>query len=391
MRPRTLLAFTAGCLLSPALSSQSRTYVSPAAFANREAPSGSYYPLSRVNSVQTYRQLHTLEVHDLPTTAVGKLGGIAYRRDGYAYAGQKSPACWIDLEVAVSSAKTTSKTMSSVFANNEGTDRTVVIARKKVNFASYPFIGNSGQVQPFFLTLPFDTGKVLVFKGGSISVDIKSYDNNLYDATTRQYRYLYLDRAYNSTGSMTRGTGRACYSSDPNNFLPFYGFAYAYYYRTTSKLRLYGYSYYGLQGGAGLMLLAGKPLPTSVPLPGGCYLHIDPGSVFLAVPGSGIGYGGRKTTSYYYPPYQGNTRQYLELPWQNSFRGAKLYVQMVGIDPKANSLGLTFTNRTDMTLPLYDPNGLPVSYTYTWGPYFSRTYGYGPYKSQGAVTQFKFL
>ncbi len=390
MRMRSLALLSAG-LITAALGAQSRTVVSPAVFATTDAPSASIYPLSRVSPTLTYRQLHTLEVHDLPSTAVGKVGGIAYRRDGKTYAGQKSPACWIDLEVAISSAKTTSKTISTAFAGNEGTDRTVVIARKKVNFASFPFIGNSGQVQPFFITLPFDTGKVLVFKGGSITVDIKSYDNNLYDATNRQYKYIYLDRAYNATyGSYSR-TGRACYSSDPNNILPFYGYAYSYFYQTSNTLRIYGYSYYGLKGGAGIMLIAGKALPVSIPLPGACYLHIDPSSIFMAVPGTGVGYGGRKYTTYYYPPYQGNTRQYLNIPWQSSFKSAKIYFQMVGIDPKANSLGLTFTNRTDMTLPPYDPNGLPVSYTYTWGPYFTRTYGYGPYKSQGAVTQFKFL
>ncbi len=388
MRTPTLALGLSG-LLVMGLSAQTRTVISPKAFASSDAPSASFYPLSRVSNNQTYRQLHILEVHDLGSTTVGKITGISYRRDGRIYAGQKSPACWIDLKVAISTAKTTSQTISTTFANNEGTDKVVVVARKKINFASYPFIGKSGQVQPFLIQVPFDTAKLLVFKGGSIAVDVFSYDNNLYNATTRTYRYLYLDRAYNSTYSSTSRSGRACYSSNKSNYLPFYGSAYGYFYKTTGKLRLNGYSYYGLTGGAGLMLMSAGKLPTAVPFPGACYLHIDPSKIFLTLPGSGVGYGGRKMTTYYYPPYKGTQMQYFEIPWQSSFAGARIYAQMIGIDPLANSLGLTMTNLIDISLPAYRASGLPLSYTYTYGTYIGRTYGFGPYKSQGAVTAFK--
>ncbi len=376
-------------LLAGGLAAQTRTIVSPPVNKNSEGGSSDYRPFNIATASATFRKYHWQEVHDLGKTTIGKIAGISYRRDGYAYPGTKSPAYYTDAEIAISTAKTTSATMSRTFASNDGTDKVVVMARKKVNFAPFPYVGQTGSVQPFFFSMPFDTAKVLVFKGGSLCVDIKVYDNNLYDATTRTYKRIYFDRAYNSTGGRSIPSRRACYGSDKNNYLPFYGFAYNYYYKTQNKLRMYAYSYYGLTGGAGFWLITGAALPNSVPLPGNCYLHVDLSKMILAVPGSGVGYGGRKSTTYYYPPYSGTTRQYLDLPWQNSFRGAKLASQMFGIDPQANSLGLTSTNLVDLSLPTYDPNGLPLSYTYAYGTFFGRTYGYGPFKSAGLVTQFK--
>lgn len=363
-----------------------QTTVNPSEFKNVEGPSGNYYPYFYGSSNAVYRQFHYQEVHDLGT-AKGAIKGLLYRRDGNIYAGSKSPANWVDMELALSKAKTTSQTASTTFASNEGSNRVVVLKRKKVNFPSYPWLPT--KPQPFFFSIPFDTNKVLAFTGGSVCVDVKVYDNSVYNATTRVYNRIYLDAAYNSTsGSYTR-RGRACYASDQNNILPFYGYAYSYLYRSTNQLRIYGYSYYGLKGGTGIMLIAAKALPTPVPMPGACYLYVDPTSILMMVPGTGIGYNNSKTKTYYYPPYQGNTRQYLNVPWSNSLRNVKLEIQMVGFDPKANSLGWTFTNLTTMTLPNYNPKGLTVSRIYKNGSSaFTSSTGYLG-KSYGLVTTFK--
>ena len=365
-----------------------QTTVNPSEFKNAEGPSSNYYPYFYGHSRSIYRQFHYQEIHDLGT-AKGAIKGILYRRDGFAYSGSKSPANWVDMEMALSKAKTTSQTASTTFTSNIGTNNVVVLKRKKVNFPSYPWLPT--RPQPFFFSIPFDQGKFLAFTGGSVCVDIKVWDNSVYNATTKVYNRIYLDAAYNSTSGTYSRRGRACYSSDQNNFLPFYGYAYSYLYRSgsTYTLRLYGYSYYGLKGGTGIMLIAAKALPTPIPMPGSCYLYVDPTSILMMVPGTGVGYNSQKYTTYYYPPYQGNTRQYLNLPWSNSLRNAKLEVQMVGFDPKANSLGWTFTNLTSMNLPNYNPKGLSVSRIYRNGSTaFTSPTGYY-HKSYGLITTFK--
>lgn len=376
--------------LSTGAHPQARSYVSPALFAGRDAPWSGYAPLARPSPSRADRALHTLTVHDLPATLTGKLAGLAFRRDGWIAAGQPSPPFWVELEIAVSSARTTAKTISSMFAANEGRDRTVVVARKRIGFPRLPFMGKAGRAQPFFFWIPFDAGKTLVFKGGSLALDLKSYDNDLYDPSKKQYLDLYLDRARNSTECRTERTGRACYGSDAFNILPFHGDAYAILRPKTSRLWLFGKSEAGLRGGTGVMLVAAGLLPSAVSLPGDCRLYIDPATVFLAVPGVGIGPGHQPARTYYYPPYSGRLPPFLDLPWSSALRGTVWHIQMAGIDPKANSLGLTLTNRISITMSLYDPAGLPVSSVAAWGTAFTAKHGVIAEKHDAAMTRFIF-
>ncbi len=379
----TSIFFVASSFLSSGLNAQ--TTVSPKEFKSIEGASSNYFPYFRASSSQTFRQMHYQEVHDLGT-AKGAIKGLIYRRDSLAFKGGKSPANWTDVEIALSTAKTKAQTISNSFASNEGSNRVVVLKRKKVNFASFPFIPTTPQ--PFFFSFPFDQNKVLAFTGGSVCVDVKTWDNSVYNATTRQYSYLYFDAAFNSTGGTYERTGRACYGSDQNNILPFYGYTYASLLRNTNTLRLYSYSYNGLLGGTGIMLIAAKKLPAPVKLPGACFLYVDPSSILMMVPGTGLR-ATTKTTTYYYPPYQGNTRQYLNIPFNNSLRNLKLQTQMVGFDPGANSLGWTFTNLNTVNLPNYNPNGLSVSRVYRNGSTaFSSSTGFVN-KSFGLITTFK--
>ncbi|GEM_PF-1159746 len=377
------ILFIAGSLLTSGLKAQ--TTVSPKEFKTVEGPSSNYFPYFRASSSQIFRQMHYQEVHDLGT-AKGAIKGLIYRRDSRIFAGSKSPANWTDVEIALSTAKTKAQTISNTFASNEGSNRVVVLKRKKVNFASFPFLPT--KPQPFFFSFPFDQNKVLAFTGGSVCVDVKTWDNSVYNATTRQYSYIYFDAAFNSTGGTYERTGRACYGSNQNNILPFYGYTYASLLTSTNTLRLYSFSYNGLQGGTGIMLIGAKKLAAPVKLPGACYLYVDPSSILLMVPGTGF-ISTRKSTTYYYPPYQGSTRQFLNIPFNNSLRAVVLQTQMVGFDPTANSLGWTFTNLNSVTLPNYNPNGLSVSRVYRNGSSaFSSSTGFVN-KSFGLITTFK--
>ncbi|HHI78657.1 MAG TPA: hypothetical protein ENK02_01610 [Planctomycetes bacterium] len=379
----TSFFFFLSSFLSSGLSAQ--TTVSPKEFKNTEGASSNYFPYFRASTSQTFRQMHYQEVHDLGT-AKGAIKGLLYRRDGRVFAGSKSPASWTDVEIALSTAKTTAQTISKTFASNEGSNRVVVLKRKKVNFPSFPFL--PAKPQPFFFSFPFDTNKVLAFTGGSVCLDVKTYDNSVYDAQKRTFNYIYFDAAFNSTGGTYERTGRACYGSDQNNILPFYGFTYTSLITSTNTLRLYSFSYNGLSGGTGIMLVAAKKLASPVKLPGSCFLYVDPSSILMMVPGTGV-IGSRKTTTYYYPPYQGNTRQYINIPFSNSLRNVQIQSQMVGFDPGANSLGWTFTNLNTVNLPNYNPKGLSVSRVYRNGSSaFTSTTGFVN-KSFGLITTFK--
>jgi hypothetical protein len=379
----TSILFVASSFFTSGLNAQ--TTVSPKEFKTVEGASSNYFPYFRASSSPIFRQMHYQEVHDLGT-AKGAIKGLLYRRDSRSFAGGKSPANWTDVEIALSTAKTKAQTISRTFASNEGTNRVVVLKRKKVNFPSFPFLPT--KPQPFFFSFPFDQNKFLAFTGGSVCLDVKSWDNSVYDAKTRQFNYLYFDAAFNSTVGTYERTGRACYGSDQKNILPFYGFTYASLLTSTNTLRLYSFSYNGLLGGTGIMLIAAKKLPTPVKLPGACFLYVDPSSILFMVPGAGV-ISTRKITTYYYPPYQGSTRQFLNIPFNNSLRNVQLQTQMVGFDPGANSLGWTFTNLNTVNLPNYNANGLSVSRVYRNGSTaFSSSTGFVT-KSFGLVTTFK--
>jgi hypothetical protein len=376
----SLLILAALPLLASPLCAQT-TVVNPKGFAASDAPSSSYYPF-RPNSRPTYRWLDYMEIHDIDSKVKGKLSGIKWRREGTYTGGSyqsPSPVFWANMTVSLSTAAVTSQNMTTTWASNHGKNLTTVLKTKKVNFKSIPYIPKL-PFQPFLFSIPFDSGSQLVHTGGSVAAQIEVSDNNLYDSTTSTYSYLYFDHAYNSTSGVYTHRGRGCYGSDETQFYPFIGYSYTNLDTTKNAHRYYGYSYYGLLGGVGIDLMAASKLPTSVPLPGGCYLHVNLGSVIIATPGSGVR-GTAKYTTFYYPPYQGTTRQYAYIPNSPGVAGARVYCQKVGVDPKANSMGLVLSNYTQMNFSNYQVAGLGIArgYGYQSGTnkYYTRSFNYG--------------
>ncbi|MEZ5989150.1 MAG: hypothetical protein R3F30_08510 [Planctomycetota bacterium] len=389
MRSLTLLPALA---LAGSLAAQT-TFVSPERVANIDGYSSSSYPF-RLSSTQTARYQSYMEIHDLPASAKGKLSGIALRREGFytgsSYYDDPTPNFTVDMEIRVSTAVNTAANMVSTLASNHGSDKTTVLKRAKVNWKPIPRIPNV-PVQPFLFKFPFDSGANLAFAGGkSLAMEFESWDNDLYDSTTSTYKYVYFDRDYNTTSGRQLQTGRGCYGSDTSSIFPYYSYWYAYYYTTTNVLRMYGYGYYGVNGGVSVALLSGGKLAAGIPLAGACWLYIDPSKIFLTVPGSGLLYNNTKSTTHYIPPYIANNsaRQYLDLPWNPAWAGAVMQVQTLGIDPTANSMGITMSNLNSVDVPNYSTTGLPVSYGYR---YLSGTsyYEYA-YKDQGNATQLTF-
>jgi hypothetical protein len=381
-----LLALASAIVLSGLATAQT-TIVSPKVFEKVDGPYSGYYPFYP-NSSATYRYRDYMEIHDLSSAAKGKLNSLKWRREG-TYTGSTyqspSPVFWADMEVSLSSAAVSSKTMVSTFATNHGKNKVVTFKRKKVNFKSYPYIPKVPS-QPFFVTLPFDSGSQLVHAGGAVAVQAEVHDNNLYDTTSSTYRYMYLDHAYNTTYSSSSNGGRGCYGSDETNIYPFIGYAYASYETAQDRFRYYASSSYGLVGGVGINLMCAGLLPQSVPLPGACYLHVDLSTVLMAIPGSGVR-GTSSSNYYYYPPYT-TTLQYIFFPYSPTLAGTVLYAQSIGVDPKANSMGLTLSNWSRTNFPAYQKNGLGVSYGYGYNSGSNKYY----YRSldRGNVTSFTF-
>ncbi|MEZ5990484.1 MAG: hypothetical protein R3F30_15495 [Planctomycetota bacterium] len=225
-------------------------------------------------SSTTSRPFRSQLVMDIDKTVSGKIAGLAYRRESVSYQGTPFPGGWVDLEVTLGTAATTSATVSTTFATNVGGDATVVIARKKVNLPPVPYTG--GFPEPFLIRLPFDSGKNLAYDAskGSLLVEFKSYDNDFYDSTTSTYKRLYLDRAYNtSTGAyISVGAGEAYnpYVSpmDVYTSLSIYN---------NTTVRWYSDMDDGLPGGIGVFVLAvdGLNPNAGIKFPNGSPWYLD--------------------------------------------------------------------------------------------------------------------
>ncbi|MEZ5989151.1 MAG: hypothetical protein R3F30_08515 [Planctomycetota bacterium] len=366
----SLLAPAALLLCAGALVAQT-TFVTPVRSANIDGISATNYPF-RSSSTQTGRYMSYMGVHDLPAAAKGKLSGIAMRREGFytgsSYYDDPTPAVNADMEIRVSTAVTTSATMTTPLANNHGSDKTTVLKRKKVSFKSIPRIP-SVPAQPFLFKFPFDSGATLAFAGNkSLAYEIETFDHDLYNSSTNTYSYIYFDYDYNSTSGRSLQTGRACYGTNTSSVLPYYSYWHNYYYSSTNVLRMYGYAYNGVSGGLSVALLAAGSLPAPIKLPGDCWLYIDPAKVFMVVPGSGLLYNGTKSTTHYIPPYilNNSTRPYLDIPWDPKFAGARFEAQTLGVDPGANSMGITLSNNNIVEVTNYSTAGLGASYGYRY-------------------------
>ncbi len=376
-------AAVAGACLSCVLPAQ-KGFVSPREFAGVEGSSSTFYPFFRAYLNKAARQSHEQTVHDLGKTP-GKIYGIAFRRDGIWGRSTGSPSCWVEVEIACSTAVTTSGTMSRTFASNEGKDRTVVLAKKKIRFNAFPAL--PGRPQPFSFVFPFDQNRVFGFGGGSLCVDVTVTDNDLYDESTKSYKYVYLDRVFNSTTGLHWDGGHGCFGS-AHSIFPFYSHSYSYarfdYLKNQRELSYFAIGGNGRPGGTGLHLMSTALLPRPMELTPVCRLYVDPGKVFRVLPGAAYS---STSTLYYFPPRVGNRSSYLTVPWEKGLRGLKFYTQSINLDPGANSWNLVTGNYSEVTLPMYSERKFPLSYLYATGFMFYNRTGYLA-TGAGLVTKF---
>ncbi len=319
-----LLFFFFFLLLPPPLRAQ-RTVIHPPVCASDEGTARSAYPLAAVSTLIRMKTNRWLQVHDRLLKKPGKIRALSFRREGlYFY--QIFPSFGVTLELSLSTARTTSRTLSPYFAANHGADRTVVIPKTTIYFKSTlskPALPYPG----FDYTLPFSTKPFSLAAGKNLCWEADVYGNTLgsnpwkdmvvFDAT--QGRPRTLVRLYGK-GSFAPGRTRPMYPD----------FQIDWSYPPASVWTMTAYLYRGPAGGSAFLLFSRAGDPAGIPLPGGQgYLHLDPAGLLLIAGPAPITFNGDAGLGRpAIPP----------IPAYPSLYGAKVYGQFLCVDAGAKAL-----------------------------------------------------
>ncbi|MFQ5505983.1 MAG: hypothetical protein ACE5F1_14480 [Planctomycetota bacterium] len=168
------------------------------------------------DSTTNARNFRLMLVSDLPRATKGSIVELAWRRDGLEDAGFHTEQFAIDIRLALSTARTTSSTLSKTFARNRGSDAVTVISKKRIIFGSQEFLGTFPE--PFAFTLPFDKPFPFDASRGSLCMDLEHYDNTLYDPFQKVEHHVHVDGIGSSILGPELKAGPRCFS--PNPWLP---------------------------------------------------------------------------------------------------------------------------------------------------------------------------
>ncbi len=346
--------------------------ISPAPQAKVEGNNAAYFPLGYRTTNNAARQVHYQQVHDDVTRT--KISGMAFRRDSKAAYFYDIPTFFVDMEIALSTARTTARTISNNFANNEGSDRKVVLKRKRINFPKAAKFHTLAPQPLFAYSIKFDS-QFAWTTPKSLCWDLKMYNNNVHGVLGD---HVYLD-AVNTTATnipgFNAGYGRGCFSSNPgilnaakteSNFainprtnqltLTISG---CHFTPNSQGFAMVGLSRTSFRGSASLPIGLG---PMGAP---GCSLlqSWDVGiPVKLNFKGElgGCATGGRIIIS----PIGGGTATKglkINTTHNKTFEGLSLYSQIFCVDPKANSLQVVVGHASHAIVPLRYQTGLPAN------------------------------
>ncbi|MEZ5988129.1 MAG: hypothetical protein R3F30_03200 [Planctomycetota bacterium] len=214
MKP-TLLAVAA---LAAALPAQTKTFALP---SGAEKVQTKIYD-SYLGSAATNMPVHVqtgYATSEAPVAAA-KLLSLTLRRNNYY--GNNIYASTTDVAVHMSTNAADTKSWSSTFANNEGTNRAQVYGSggntKTLNRPAAPYVNNGQQPVPFALKVPFDTPFVFVQSSGkSICVDYYMTKRTHQDTNGRE-QFIILDADGAATGERVTngGSWSACKFSNGN-------------------------------------------------------------------------------------------------------------------------------------------------------------------------------
>lgn len=377
MRTKLIYGLGFAAIVSSGLAAQTQV-VFPPQFEKIEASgsssSYSYGSPFYSTSSASYRSYRFMQVMDLDSKTKGKIASLAFRRDGMRNAGKMVTNVQTELELAFSTSKNGSAALSKTFASNIGADAVTVIAKKKLNIAAIPFLGTSPE--PFFVRIPFDSGKQFSYDAskGSLLMDMRVYDNNMYDATTKTYKYLDLDLASISTYGSTVSYGDGC-SYD------FYSYPMSYYGSVSvdsakGNLKLYGSASNGVPGQPLVWLStvngmskAGAKLPT------GCSLYLDLTKLMAMNVALADSRGSAR-----WP-----TTGYMEFPYNKDYAGLNIDSQALSINVASGQIYSSNFHRA--VVPYWEANKkLATARVYKAGTTAQTDAdGYGPYVGYSQV------
>jgi hypothetical protein len=279
--------------------------VSPRGFRPVSGGSSTGYPwgYGSINS-HRYQQVHD----DLAGNPRVILGIAVRRKEGGTI---QWPAIGPELEVFFSTAATTSRTSTSTYATNHGTDLKTVIAKKIVNF---PAVNAPGSLPaPFTYVMTFDTPFIYLGQG-SVCYEIVCTNNNYTGGTL-----LSLDLAQDNVmknqrfgdgcgGATLTGTYAAPNLQQTASGLP----------ASTTAFLMIGYDNESLSG---------VPLPLDLSGLGaaGCSLFVAP-LVFLPQASSAAGVAT------------------FSLDTSGAPADVMVQLQVLALAPSVNPMGLVFTN-----------------------------------------------
>jgi len=362
MNPRFLpLTLTAALASAAFLPAQSKI-VSPALWADVDSTSANAFPFGSKSTPFRY-----LNVHDDMSGTARTILAIGLRRSGTTST-TLIPAHSITIDGFMSTAATTSASMSSTFDLNHGTDRTQVWTNRTINF---PEAGTGPLPYPFLYQLPLDAP--FNFAGGGplcweVQITARSgtpsalfHDSVIGSSSDPNMVVSRFGPGCTATG---RSATFALTGASNNDWPAGVGSINA----TCSE---------GPAGAAAAFLFGGALLPTPVVLPGTANGASGPCSVLAnllySVPGT--------------LPASGGMTFRVPVPLRPWYHGAKVYGQVAAIDLSANALGVVITN--GINHQVVAPYGAqPVGRVYRSGSLAATgTAGNG----QGLVVQFTYL
>ncbi len=366
---RATLAF--GFLLSlPFALGSLPAQISPLAQAKVEGNNAAFYPIGYFQKLATNRLLHYQQVHDDVTRK--SISGMAFRRDSKGAYFYNVPAFWVDIEVALSTAKTTAGTISNNFANNEGTDRKVVLKRGKVNFPKANKFHNIVPQPLFQYSLRFST-QFIWTTPKSLCWDMKLFNSNLHTVTGEA---LYLDAVSRTTTNVpgfSLGYGRGCFSSNPgivNSAQTMSSFSIDPR-NNTLTLTINGCNFTPNSQGFAMMGVSrtsfrGQPLPLDLGRLGaaGCSLLQSwelQWPVKMDYKGNLGSCGTATRTIIVIGGNAGGTGLKLKAPHTTKMESLNLYTQIYTVDPKANALQVVTGHASHAVVPLLYTKGVPAN------------------------------
>ncbi len=261
--------------------------VHPPAYAAEDAPWRFGEPFSLTGPSPRFRSCRYLQVHDNLLTRPGKIVGLAFRRDG-ATNFNLCPSYKVTLELRLSTARTTSRSIDRRFDANHGPDLTVVIPKTTIRFpATTP--KEELPYPSFDYVLSFSGKPFLLAAGKAICWEVRVYDNDLsYTIPSPSFdgplenRRDFLVRPLGK-GSFAPGRTKPMISSfDLERSTP-----------PASIWYLSAHLENGPARGSAFLLFSSRKVPSGIPLPGGAgLLYLDPTSLLYITGPKAIDYTG---------------------------------------------------------------------------------------------------